>query len=302
VGPLNFPSPVTTPTLRPLASSATPRQLPDHLVLPGPQLSISTRASPNETPWAASARRFVHAGWATVEERLGGDASHVETDAASACSARPTPRAGEIGGEERGGVAAGPDPSTISRIINARGGRPRNSGSLALSPLVASRGRSSLFRLRRSVGAGTSGRPGCHRPPRSRWTDSFRDLSADLHPHLRDRARRRRRDVHGRLVRLERDEGLLLSTLSPGFTRHFDHRHVLESPMSGRGLPSQQASCGHRPAARRGSVEPTRGGAVDHPVTQESERGAAGALELPSRSRRPRICALQTPRIATRER
>ncbi len=56
-GPVNFPSPVTTSTFRALAIIETPPlSLPTTLFFQTRSFSISTRASPKETPCADSAR------------------------------------------------------------------------------------------------------------------------------------------------------------------------------------------------------------------------------------------------------
>jgi len=59
---------------------------------------------------------------------------------------------------------------------------------------------------------------------------ALRHLVADFHTQLLHHARPRRRNLHGGLVRLERDERLLLGDRVTWLDQHLDDFDVLEVP------------------------------------------------------------------------
>ena len=92
-----------------------------------------------------------------------------------------------------------------------------------------SRGPEQIPPLRRR--ARLRGFPGFHHEYRR----ALRNLVADLHLHILDYARRRRRNFHRRLVRLEGDERLLLRHGVARLDQHLDHFDFLEIADVGNG-------------------------------------------------------------------
>jgi hypothetical protein len=149
-----------------------------------------------------------------VEQRLGRDASHVQADTAEALVALDQDDLqAEVGGAERGRVAAraGAEHDDLGVVVGRALDRRRGHRRQAL--LV---GRAAV---RTGAGAG----PGDREDQRA-----LGDGVANLQRDVADGARDRRRDVHRRLVGLERDQRVLLGDGVTGVDHHLDDRHVGE--------------------------------------------------------------------------
>ena len=196
-----------------------------------------------------------------VQQRLRRNAADVQADAAErrpALDERDLEP--EVGGAERGGVAARPGADHDEP-------RPRKRGAAAeaLGPLPGAAACAAALARRADVAgravAGTRdarwlcaarrrlrGRAAVSaalRPPRA---SGSRSPAADLVAHLdrdgHDFAGLRRRHVHRRLVGLERDQRVFGATRSPGFTSTSMTSTSLKSPRSGtRTSTSLTAPC-----------------------------------------------------------
>ena len=201
-----------------------------HLVFPGAQLLHFDAGVAEGNAMPGEIARAVHQA-GDVEQRLRRDAADVEADAAQRLVALDQHHAlTQVGRPEGGGVSAGARSQHEDVTVEwpafraGRGGLRlftrrspcRFLGRGRLGPLIGS-GRLWLLRLGRL--------PGGLQDQQDR---SFRYLVADLHAHVRNGPGRGRRNVHRRLVRLERDDGLFLLDPVAGLHQHGDDRHVLE--------------------------------------------------------------------------
>ncbi len=154
-----------------------------------------------------------------VQQRLGWDAADVEAHAAKHRPAfDDNDLLAEIGGAERGGVAAaaGADHKHFGmHVAPRRRGRSRGGGG------VRHRERRDGFLL--SAGGQLQDQT------------ALRDAVADLDGDFRDRAGGGRGDVHRRLVALQRDQRLFRGDGIARLHLYFDHRDVLEVPDVGDG-------------------------------------------------------------------
>ena len=142
----------------------------------------------------------------------------------------------EIGGAERGGVAAGTGaqhqdigfevglPTRVGSRLR-RGSRRRGgfgSGLLNFDAAASGASRRGLGRLRRrGLFRLSPGRIG-------REQVALGDLVADLDADLADHTILGRGHVHARLVAFERQDRLVLADALPGRDEDFDDRHILE--------------------------------------------------------------------------
>ena len=212
----------------------------DHLLLPGAQLVEVDLRLAEADAMGRERPGFVHdAG--RMQERLRRYAADVEADTAESRITLDDHRAhAEVGGTERGRVAArspaeyqhlafdihAPAAGTgggcvcccrcgrrLGRRLGRRFGRPLRCG---------------LLLRRRRACRGGSLRTGLARRLEERDHAAGGDLVADLDAQFGDPAGGRRRDLHRRLVRLDRDQALLLRHVVPGLDQDLDDFDVLE--------------------------------------------------------------------------
>ena len=219
---------------------------------------------------------------ADVQQRLGRDAADVQADAAEALVALDEDDVeAEIGGAERGGVAAGPEPSTSSWAwLSLFGGcraRPALARRSGASPALQAR-------ARRAVAAAASSSSTERRP--------LGHLVADLHQQLADLARRRAGHLHRRLVGLQDDERLLLGDLLADLDEHLDDGDVGEVADVGNDGPRIRAAPAAGPPARR------RGGRRSAPRRRRRSRGGRSSSDSGSISRGTNSAPSQTGFVA----
>ena len=206
LGPVKRPSPLTTRTLRPFAICAeAARELADDAVLPAAQ-RVDVDLGLAEGDAVVGGELRLGDDLRHVQQRLGRDAADVQADAAEALVALDEDDVeAEVGGAERGGVAAdaGAEDEQLGVVVALR--RCGSAGGAALRAGVAPSAPS-----RR-----TSGDP----------SDTLSPTLTSSSPTLPGR---RARDLHRRLVGLQDDERVLLGDLLADLDEDLDDGDVGE--------------------------------------------------------------------------
>jgi hypothetical protein len=165
-----------------------------------------------------------------VQQGLGGDAADLEADPAEDRRAvHQHDRLAEVGGAEGGAVAAGPGPEhehigldVGPDTLGGRRGGGRGLGGGGLDRRGGLLGHLLLGHLLLGGPAGGAGRLEGHEQV------ALGHLVPDPDPQLADRAGLGGRDVHGRLVGLEREDGVVDRHLVTGGDVHLDDGHAGE--------------------------------------------------------------------------
>jgi hypothetical protein len=211
-------------------------QLADDLVLVRGELGAVDRRSAERHADVGEVRRLVHHG-GDVQQRLRRDAADVEADAAERRIAldEHDPEA-EVGGAEGRGIATGPraEHEDVAGDVGGCGARSRPRLDAARrrgGGGLGGRGRRrAVAHRRRGLGRGGGGRRrggsgrghGGAAALQHQHQRAHAHLVADRDLELFHDARRRRRDLHRRLVALDRDQALLRLDRVARLDQHLD--------------------------------------------------------------------------------